>query len=33
VSGVATVYIRYGYLDERREALDTWEAHVVSLID
>lgn len=32
VSGVAAVYIRYGYLDERRAALETWEAHVVSLL-
>jgi hypothetical protein len=32
VSGVAAVYIRYGYLDERREALETWETHVLSLL-
>ena len=32
ISGVAAVYIRYSYLDERREALETWEAHVVSLL-
>jgi integrase len=32
VSGVAAVYIRYGYLDERRAALETWDAHVACLI-
>ena len=29
VSGVAAVYNRYGYLDERRAALKTWEEHVL----
>jgi integrase len=32
VSGVAAVYNRYGYLAERREALEAWEGHVSSLV-
>ncbi|MEJ5218866.1 tyrosine-type recombinase/integrase [Cognatishimia sp. D5M38] len=31
LSGVAAVYNRYGYLDERRRALKMWEEHVISL--
>ena len=33
VSGVAAVYNRYSYLEERREALEKWESHVSSLIE
>jgi len=33
VSGVAAVYNRYAYLDERRVALETWENHVLALIE
>jgi integrase len=29
VSGVAAVYNRYGYLEERRQALQIWENHVL----
>lgn len=32
VSGVAAVYNRYGYLDERRAALGAWEAHVLKVM-
>ena len=28
IKGVAAVYYRHAYLDERREALEAWEAHV-----
>ena len=28
IKGVAAVYNRHAYLDERREALEKWEAHV-----
>lgn len=31
LSGVAGIYNRYDYLDERRDALDQWAKHVVSL--
>lgn len=31
VSEVAAVYNRYGYLDERREALEVWEEHVLNI--
>ncbi len=31
VSGVAAVYNRYAYLDERRGALVAWENHIISL--
>lgn len=33
VSGVAAVYNRYGYLEERRHALQEWESHVLGLLD
>lgn len=32
VSGVAAVYNRYAYVDEKREALERWAAHVTELI-
>lgn len=31
IKGVAAVYNRHAYLDERREALEAWEAHVLSI--
>lgn len=31
VSGVAAIYNRYGYLDEKRAALDEWAQHVVQI--
>ena len=33
VSGVAAVYNRYAYVDEKREALERWADRVASLID
>jgi hypothetical protein len=33
VSDIATVYNRYGYLDEKREALEAWSAEISKLID
>jgi integrase len=32
VSGVAAVYNRYGYLDEKRDALEAWASQVQSLL-
>jgi hypothetical protein len=32
VSGVAAVYNRYAYLNERREALIAWDNHLNSVI-
>ncbi len=31
ISGVAAVYNRYSYLDEKRQALDAWARHVAGL--
>lgn len=31
ITGVAAVYNRHAYLDERRRALEAWEAHVLAL--
>ena len=31
IKGVAAVYNRYAYLDERREALEKWEGHVLAI--
>ena len=31
IKGVAAVYNRYAYLDERRKALEKWEAHVLAI--
>ncbi len=31
ISGVAAVYNRYNYLDEKRQALDGWARHVQGL--
>lgn len=31
IKGVAAVYNRHAYLDERRKALEAWEAHVASI--
>jgi hypothetical protein len=33
VSGVAAVYNRHAYLDEKREALEAWAGHVAKLIE
>jgi len=33
VSGVAAIYNRYGYLDEKRAALDEWAQHVVQICE
>lgn len=33
VSGVAAVYNRYAYVDEKREALERWGRHVEGLVD
>jgi hypothetical protein len=33
ISGVAAVYQRHEFLPERRQALDTWGAHVGNLIN
>jgi hypothetical protein len=32
ISGVAAVYNRHAYTDEQRQALETWEAHVLGLV-
>jgi integrase len=32
ISGVAAIYNRFEYLDERRDALDAWSRHVGNLI-
>ncbi len=31
IKGVAAVYNRHAYLDERREALEAWEGHVLAI--
>ena len=31
IKGVAAVYNRHAYFDERREALEKWEAHVLAI--
>ncbi len=31
IKGVAAVYNRHAYLDERREALEAWEGHVQAI--
>jgi integrase len=31
-SGVAGIYNRYGYLDEKRDALETWARHIEELV-
>jgi len=33
ISGVAAVYNRHDYLDEKREALDVWAAHILELLE
>lgn len=33
ITGVAAVYNRHAYLDERRRALEAWEAHVLALAE
>jgi integrase len=33
IRGVAAVYNRHAYLDERRRALEAWEAHLLGCID
>jgi hypothetical protein len=33
VSGVATVYNRYGYLNEKRAALEAWSEEMTKIID
>src|SRR5205085_4491266 len=33
LSGVAGVYNRWGYLEEKREALERWARHVTQIID
>ena len=32
IKGVAAVYNRYQYLDEKRAALEAWAAHVGSIV-
>jgi hypothetical protein len=32
ISGVAAVYNRFSYLDERRDALDAWGRYVEALV-
>jgi len=32
IQGVAAIYNRYGYQDERRKALEAWERHVLSVV-
>lgn len=32
ISGVALIYNRYGYIDEKREALDTWSDYIQNVI-
>ena len=31
IKGVAAVYNRHAYLEERREALEAWEGHVLAI--
>ena len=33
ISGVAAVYQRHEFMDERRDALDRWSAHVERILD
>ena len=33
ISGVAAVYQRHEFITERKEALDRWGAHVMSIVD
>jgi len=33
LKGVAKIYNRYSYLDEKREALSAWERYVIELVD
>ena len=32
ISGVAAVYNRYSYLEEKRQALEAWAGHVMALL-
>jgi integrase len=32
ISGVAAIYNRFSYAKEMREAIETWEAHLASLL-
>ena len=32
IRGVAAIYNRFAYLDERRAALEAWGAHLTSLV-
>ncbi len=32
IKGVAAIYNRHAYLEERRAALEKWEAHVASIM-
>jgi integrase len=33
IRGVAAVYNRYGYIEERRAALEAWEQHLLSAVN
>ena len=33
IQGVAAIYNRHAYLDERRRALETWEAHILATLE
>ncbi|MHC2104396.1 hypothetical protein [Methylobacterium sp. CM6246] len=33
IRGVAAIYNRYQYLDEKRAALEAWAAHVETVVD
>ena len=33
IQGVAAIYNRHAYLDERRRALDAWESHVLAILE